>query len=67
MTRKTIKIKPQRGEGLAATTARDAERAVAPAASGHLFFVLCLRKKKGGGVVALRRYHFYFFLFFFPR
>lgn len=49
MTRKTIKIKPQRGEGLAATTARDAERAVAPAASGHLFFVLCLRKKKGGG------------------
>lgn len=67
MTRKTVKIKGQRGEGLAATDARNAQRALAPVATGHWVFVLCLRKKKkqrGGKIVVLRRYHFYFFIYF---
>lgn len=66
MTRKTVKIKGQRGGGLAATDARSAQRALAPVATGHWVFFLCLRKKKGEGkkIVVLRRYHFYFFIFF---
>lgn len=67
MTRKTVKIKGQRGGGLAATDARSAQRALAPVATGHWVFFLCLRKKKqsrGEKIVVLRRYHFYFFIFF---